>query len=135
MTVRHDSSEVFRIGFTVLDRQIADRDGRLTGKADDIELSWEEGGRPVMSALLTDSAALGPRLSGRLGRAWQTLLRRLRPGEPEPVRIPVADVTEFAPTTRLSTAAPEEVWALEDWLRRRFIGHFPGADDADDTRQ
>lgn len=131
-----DEPRIFRLGFTVLDRQIIDGDGRLAGKVDDVELSWEnEAERPAVSALLADSAALGPRLSGRFGRMWQTALRRLRPGAHEPARIPIEDVTGFTPTTHLSTSAPEGVWALENWLGKRFIDHIPGAGDADDARQ
>ncbi|MFD6951965.1 hypothetical protein A6A08_10450 [Nocardiopsis sp. TSRI0078] len=119
--------DVFRIGFTVLDRQIVDRDGQYVGKTDDVEFSWEEGGPPTMTALLTDSAALGPRLTGPLGRLWRTMLNRLRPSEHEPVRIPVNDVEAFSPTTRLSTPVPEGSRTLENWLRRNFIGRIPGA--------
>ncbi|CAL9383659.1 hypothetical protein [Nocardiopsis dassonvillei] len=122
-----ERESVFRIGFTVLDRQIVDRDGQPVGKADDVEFSWEEGASPTMAALLTDSAALGPRLSGRLGRLWRTVLRRLRPSEHEPVRIPVGDVEDFSPTTRLSTPAPEGSRAAERWLSRNVIGRIPGA--------
>ncbi len=118
---------VFRIGFAVLDRQIVDRDGQPVGKTDDVEFSWEEGASPTMTALLTDSAALGPRLSGRLGRLWRTTLRRLRPSEHEPVRIEVGDVVEFSPTTHLSVPAPEGSRAAERWLSRNVIGRIPGA--------
>ncbi|MEV6819534.1 hypothetical protein AB0M72_12325 [Nocardiopsis dassonvillei] len=127
MSENHERESVFRIGFTVLDRQIVDRDGQPVGKADDVEFSWEEGSSPAMTALLTDSAALGPRLSGRLGRLWRTALGRLRPSEHEPVRIPVGDVEDFAPTTRLSTPAPEGSRAAERWLSRNVIGRIPGA--------
>lgn len=124
----------FRVGFVVLDRQIVDRDGRPAGKVDDVELTWEEGGGPpVMSALLTGSAALGPRISGRTGRLWRSVVRRLRPSDTEPARIPVQDVTEFSPSTRLSTAAPEQVRVVEDWLREHLIERLPGARHGDDS--
>ncbi|NYJ33978.1 hypothetical protein [Nocardiopsis aegyptia] len=124
----------FRVGFVVLDRQILDRDGRPAGKVDDVELTWEEGGGPpVMSALLTDSAALGPRISGRAGRIWRSAMRRLRPSVPEPARIAVEDVTAFSPSARLSTAAPEQVGLVEEWLRDHLIGRIPGARRGDDA--
>ncbi|WP_435108322.1 hypothetical protein [Nocardiopsis synnemataformans] len=127
MSQNQERESVFRVGFAVLDRQIVDRDGQPVGKTDDVEFSWEEGASPTMTALLTDSAALGPRLSGRLGRLWRTALRRLRPSEHEPVRIPVGDVEDFSPTTRLSTPAPEGSHAAERWLSRNVIGRIPGA--------
>ncbi|WP_231640809.1 hypothetical protein [Nocardiopsis sp. NRRL B-16309] len=124
----------FRIGFVVLDRQIIDGDGRPAGKVDDVELTWEEGGGPpVMSALLTDSAALGPRISGRAGRLWRSAMRRLRPSVSEPARIAVEDVAAFSPSTRLTTAAPEQANLAEAWLRDHVIGRIPGARRGDDA--
>jgi hypothetical protein len=126
----------FRVGFVVLDRQIIDKDGRPAGRVDDVELTWEEGGgAPVMSALLTDSAALGPRISGRAGRVWRSVMRRLRPRWREPARIAAEDVTGFSPTTHLSTAAPEQVHLVEHWLRDHVIGRIPGARRGDDAGQ
>ena len=118
---------VFRIGFTVLDRQIVADDGELVGKTDDVEFTWEEGRPPTMTALLTDSAALGPRIAGQLGVVWRTVMARLRPSEHEPVRIPVRDVVEFSPSTRLSTPAPEGSLAGEKWLSENIISRIPGA--------
>ncbi|WP_017574028.1 hypothetical protein [Nocardiopsis halotolerans] len=128
MPENQERGTTFRIGFTVLDRQIVDRDGGHVGKADDVEFSREGEGPPTMTALLTDTAALGPRLSGRLGKLWRTVLSRLRPFDhDEPVRIPVGDVEVFSPTTRLSTPAPEGSRAAERWLGRNVISRIPGA--------
>ncbi|WP_420221192.1 hypothetical protein [Nocardiopsis algeriensis] len=118
---------VLRLGFTVLDRQIVDREGNNTGKVDDVEFTWDGKRAPVMTALLTDTAALGPRLSGRLGRFWRTVMQRMRPTSDEPVRVPVEDVEEFSPSTRLRTAAPENAVIVEDWLREHVIGRIPGS--------
>lgn len=119
---------VFRIGFAVLDRQIVDCDGEMVGKTDDVEFTWGEGRPPTMTALLTDSAALGPRIAGRLGRLWRTVMSKLRPSGHGPVRIPVSDVVAFSPATRLSTPAPEGSRVLEKWLSRNVIGRIPGAE-------
>ncbi|NYH51872.1 MULTISPECIES: hypothetical protein [Nocardiopsis] len=119
---------VFRIGFAVLDRQIVADDGEHVGKTDDVEFSWNEGEAPAMTALLTDTAALGPRITGRLGRMWRAVLARLRPFDhDEPVRIPIGDVEAFSPTTRLSTPAPEGSRAAEKWLGDNVVGRIPGA--------
>ncbi|MDA0566807.1 hypothetical protein LG943_21185 [Streptomonospora sp. S1-112] len=127
--------EVLRLGFAALDRQIYDSDDRPVGKVDDIELAWGEADTaPRVSAVLTDTAALGPRLSGRLGRAWAAFLRRAGAGG-GPVRIPIGSVVEFRPATRLSMRAPARVWAAEDWLREHVIGRIPGAGRADDPGQ
>ncbi|NYI96998.1 hypothetical protein HNR12_003275 [Streptomonospora nanhaiensis] len=128
--------EVLRLGYAALDRQIYDSDDRPVGKVDDIELSWGEADPvPRVSAVLTDTAALGPRLSGQLGRAWAAFMRRMSTGPAEPVRIPIGSVVEFRPATRLSMRAPAHVWAAEDWLRAHVIGRIPGAGRADDPGQ
>ncbi|GAB3213032.1 hypothetical protein SAMN02745673_00226 [Marinactinospora thermotolerans DSM 45154] len=126
---------VMRLGFAVLDRQILDVDGVAVGKVDDVELSWEEGRRPVLSALLTDTGALGPRLSGRLGRTWRTLLGRLRPSGDLPVRIPPDQVHTFTPATRLTRPAPPQTRVVEDWLRTHLIERIPGGGHADSDGQ
>lgn len=64
----------------LLDRQIIDSEGRLLGKADDVELT-ERRGRLVATALLTGPAALLPRLGGAHGDALAERWRALRPAE------------------------------------------------------
>ncbi|MGW8526499.1 MULTISPECIES: hypothetical protein [Nocardiopsidaceae] len=117
---------IFRIGFTVLDRQVVDRGGENLGKVDDVEFTWREGEAPAMTALIIDAASLGGRIAGRFGRFWETVLERMRPPEEAPTRIPLTDVEEFAPTTVLSTDAPPGMRPLEAWMARHLIGRIPG---------
>ncbi|CAL9381236.1 hypothetical protein SUDANB121_01071 [Nocardiopsis dassonvillei] len=117
---------VFRIGFTVLDRQIVDAEGGDVGKVDDVEFTWSEGEPPAMTALVGDTAALGPRIAGRLGLFWETVLDRLRPPDGEPTRIPLENVEEFTPTTVLNTSAPRGMRPLEAWVAEHLIGRIPG---------
>ncbi|MGW9349400.1 hypothetical protein [Nocardiopsis flavescens] len=121
-----DDGAVFRIGFTVLDRQIVDAEGANVAKVDDVEFTWTSGEPPAMTALVGDTAALGPRIAGRLGGFWETVLARLRPPDEEPTRIPVGDVERFVPATVLSTPAPRGMRPLEDWLGRRVLARIPG---------
>lgn len=51
----------------LLDRQILDRDGKMVAKVDDLELTEEDDGDLAVSAILTGSAALVPRLAGPEG--------------------------------------------------------------------
>src|SRR3954469_6014971 len=52
----------------LVDHQMVDRDGRLCGNVDDLELEIpENGSTPYVSAILSGPAALAPRLEGRLG--------------------------------------------------------------------
>jgi sporulation protein YlmC with PRC-barrel domain len=62
MTRHHDAV------LHLLDRQLADCEGRLVAKVDDVELAEGDDGRLRVVALLTGPGALGPHLGGRPGR-------------------------------------------------------------------
>jgi len=115
----------------LLDRQIFDRDGVEVGKVDDIEVTFpDDGGPPVLSALLCGPTALGPRLGGRLGTWWTAIGRRLRPGdEPYPNRIPAELITKFdRHEVRLSASARElPTNRLRDWTREHIVSRIPGS--------
>ncbi|MQA95760.1 MAG: hypothetical protein GEV11_14310 [Streptosporangiales bacterium] len=116
-----------RVGLRLLDRQILDRDGTDVGKVDDLELDCpDDGGPPVVDALLCGAAALGPRLAGGLGRWWRRILQRVEPGEPEPARILMSDVAELGTAVRLDKPGPEVAGAVEKWLRDHIIAKIPG---------
>jgi hypothetical protein len=70
----------------LLERLILDRDGQPIGMVDDLELNQpDDGGAPVITAILCGPTALGPRIGGRLGTWWLGIGRRLRPlGDPYP---------------------------------------------------
>lgn len=122
-----EHGEVFRIGFTVLDRQVVDRRGENMGKVDDVEFTWRPGETPMMTSLVVDAASLGGRIAGRLGRTWEAVLSRLRPLDHAPTTVPIEDVEEFTPTTVLSTEVPSDGRPVEDWIARHVIGRIPGA--------
>jgi sporulation protein YlmC with PRC-barrel domain len=116
----------------LLDRQIVDRDGRLSGKVDDLELSAPEdgdGGAPTVTAILAGPGALAHRLGGRLGRWVESVHARLHPSSaPEPARIPIGVVKGVGSTVQLSVAKGDlELSRFEDWVRERFVGRIPGA--------
>lgn len=93
----------------LLDRQIVDSEGRLLGKADDIELT-ERRGRLTVTALLTGPAALLPRLAGAHGDALLERWRALRPSEPDrttPWRIDLSLVHRLDSAFHLSVERDE----------------------------
>ena len=55
-----DAPTTIDAGLQLLDRQIVDRDGRMTGKVDDLELTQLEDAPPFLSALITGPGALSP---------------------------------------------------------------------------
>ena len=111
----------------LLDRQIIDRDGRLVGKVDDVELSEEADGTLRVSGLLLGTPALLPRFgSGRVGpwllEAWRTL-GVTRSDRMVPGRIDVADVDCLTSEVRLTRSrdgvvAPQPQAPGEVVLRR-----------------
>jgi hypothetical protein len=116
----------------LLDRQLLDRDGRLAGKVDDLELTRRKDGSLVVTAILTGPGALGPRLPGLFGRATVAVWRRLHgDADPGPGRIPFEQVTAIDSAVSLGTSRRElPTYALERWAREQIVEKLPGADHA-----
>ena len=120
-------------GLHLLDRQLVDKDGRLAGKVDDLELELPSGGGPpTVTAILAGPGALSRRIGGRFGAWLEAVANRLRDGDDDhPARIPFAVVKQIGSAIDLSVAKAElETDRLEAWTRDRIIGKLPGANDA-----
>jgi sporulation protein YlmC with PRC-barrel domain len=127
------AGRVLDAGLHLLDRQLVDKDGRLAGKVDDLELTFPEGGGPPqVTAILAGPGALSRRLGGRFGAWLEAVANRLRDGDDQhPARIPFAVVKQIGSAIDLSVAKAElETDRLEAWTRDRIIGKLPGANDA-----
>ena len=129
------AGRVLYAGLHLLDRQLVDRDGRLAGKIDDLELTIPDGGGPpLVTAILAGPGALGRRIGGRLGAWVEAVANRLRSGEDRrPSRISFAVVKRIGSAVELSAPKSElETDRLEAWTRDHVIAHLPGASDAPD---
>jgi hypothetical protein len=114
----------------LLDRQIFDVDGEAIGKVDDIELTENQSGPPVLTAILCGPLALGPRIGGRLGRWWAAIGRRYRPGSSDyPTRIPMNQVGRVDRREVRLTVSRDVLDAdrFRDWVRDHIIGRIPGS--------
>ncbi|HLZ37974.1 MAG TPA: hypothetical protein VKP64_09505 [Mycobacteriales bacterium] len=117
----------------LLDRQLADTEGRLAGKVDDLELTVpDDGGPPVVTAILSGPQALGPRIGGRLGQWMVAVARRLHPdADAQPARIDFAQLARIGPRVLLTAPADTPNQRLETWVRTHLVGRIPGAGHAD----
>lgn len=121
------------LGLQLLDRQIVDREGRLAGKVDDVELTTpDEGGPPIVTALVSGRGALARRLGGRVGRLAAAVSRRLDPHQGDPGRIPIRDVADIGNHVTVGRDADElTVYTAERAVRDGIISRIPGASDRD----
>ncbi len=86
----------------LLDRQVADAEGALVGKVDDVELTRSDDGRLEVTGLLLGANALLPRISRRAHDLWVASAPQ-RPGQHVPDRIDLALVDRLDSGVRLST--------------------------------
>jgi sporulation protein YlmC with PRC-barrel domain len=124
-------------GLHLLDRQLVDRDGRLCGKVDDLELTRDETtGRLHVSAVLAGPGVLAQRF-GRLGVGpWLQAVNRLvfparRAGEEtdsDPTRIPFQRVVEIGNHVDIADRHEDlATWSTERWVRDHVVSHIPGS--------
>ncbi|MFE9646736.1 hypothetical protein ACFYO0_21990 [Streptomyces sp. NPDC006365] len=121
-------TEFLDAGLQLLDRQVVDSRGTALGKIDDLLFAeGDEGGPPVLAAVLIGQRAFADRLGGRAARWWADLAERLS-GRQGPIAVPVAAIDDVGTVVRL--ASPAEAFpsltAPERWLRHRLISRLPG---------
>jgi hypothetical protein len=129
------AGRVLEAGLHLLDRQLVDRDGRLAGKVDDLELTVPDGGGPpLVTAILAGPGALSRRVWGRFGAWLEAVANRLRDGDARrPARVAFGVVKRIGSAVELSVPRAElETNRLEAWTRDHLIGRLPGAGDAPD---
>jgi hypothetical protein len=116
-------------GFALLDRQILDAHEEPVAKVDDLEIAYDNLGRPYIIAILCGPGASGPRLRDRLGRSVVAVWRRVHPAvDPDPARIPMHVVARVDSAVHLSVEADATAArALHDWALEHIIRRIPGA--------
>ena len=110
-----------------LDKQIDDHGKRRMGRVDGIILEIEEGRPPRVAYIELGVKTLMSRLSRRLGRITDRLMKRFDI-EPDPYRIPWSKVRVGLNRVEADVEAeqtPALQWEL--WLRKKVIGRIPGA--------
>jgi sporulation protein YlmC with PRC-barrel domain len=113
----------------LLDRQIVDRDGRMAGNVDDVELEQGDDGTLWVRGLLSGPGTLLRRLEARrLGDWLRHAHERLREGDDDPARIPLARVADIGDHVTVSLRHEEMATSSgERWVRDHLIGRIPGS--------
>ncbi len=127
---RPPGGRVIDAGLQLLDRQMLDREGRMAGNVDDLELLWHSGeGPPRVTAILAGPGALARRLGGRLGRAVAAAHERLQDRDLEgPARIDFGVVAAIGSDVRLTVDRDAlGTMRFEAWTRDRVITRIPGS--------
>ena len=123
----------------LLDRQLLDRDGRMAGCVDDIELSTTAEGTWCVSAILSGPGVLAPRLGARRYGRWRRRTQELWATDGEdhadahedPARIPFGRVRQIGSHLTLAAERDELAsYATERWARDHLIGRIPGSSHA-----
>jgi sporulation protein YlmC with PRC-barrel domain len=125
------SARVLYAGLDLLDRQLRDRDGRLCGKVDDLELTKQEGSSDLLvTAVLTGPGTLAYRLGRhRLGRWLERTAQAVRATDGAgSTRIPMELVHQIGSTLDVAVDAGDLANdGSERWVRDHVIGHIPGS--------
>ena len=128
------AAQVYYVGLQLLDRQLLDRQGRLVGKVDDLELDGGPGGLLVVSAILSGPGVLAQRMRRRYG-PWLQRVHRLvagidwkgREAQEDPARIPFWRVTDIGSSVHVAADQEElATYSTERWVADHVIGHIPG---------
>ena len=123
------TGRVLYAGLELLDHQLRDRDGRLCGNVDDLELERSpDTGELYVTALVAGPGALLQRMGRRRLGGWIERANRLV-NDPERDRnlIPIALATRIGPNIDLAVDATDlATFDTERWVRDHVIGHLPG---------
>jgi hypothetical protein len=113
----------------LLDRQLVDREGRLAGKVDDVELERRDDGRLYVTAILAGPGVLAQRLGRRrLGPWLQRAIARMVDEHPAIQSIPLARVADIGNHVDLAVERHElATFATERWVQDHIVSHIPGS--------
>ena len=129
-------------GLQLLDRQLVDRDGRMAGCVDDLELERQplrsghegpEGSRDLyVAAILSGPGALAQRLGRtRYGNWLRRVHAMVSPAGDDPVRIPFNRVVDIGDHITLAAQRSDLGSASgERWARDHIVAHIPGSGHA-----
>ncbi len=113
----------------LLDRQLRDRNGRLCGNVDDLELTFSDTGELYVTGLHSHIGALVYRLGGRRAGSWlRSANRRLHDVDADRTVIPIVLAYNIGPSIDVAVDAIDLATSdTERWVRDHIICHIPGS--------
>ena len=119
-------------GLHLLDRQLVDPDGRLCGNVDDLELHVpDDGGLPIVTAMLTGPGVLAAAPAAASGAAWAGCTSRWCVGWAGAPRIPFTHVHDVGDHVVLTVTRHDlDAQCTEEWVRVHVVAKIPGSDRA-----
>ena len=122
------NGRVLYAAFQLLDRQLRDREGRLCGKVDDLELERSPDGHLYVVAIVAGPGALWRRMGRRRLGAW---LERgdqvVNDDARDPALIPMELAHRIGPVVDLAVESDSLATnRVERWVRDHIISHLPG---------
>ena len=111
----------------ILDKKVADRNGREMGRADGIVLEIRPDAPPRVVGIEVGPAVLAHRVHPALGRWIAALEYALGISEGRPLRLAVSEVLEINDHVRVDRAAGETSAASLEQRLRRWVSKIPGS--------
>lgn len=119
------TQDTLDLGLDLLDRQLLDSSGEPCGRVDDLELD-DGGAAPIVTAILVNPGALGPRL-GVMGKIVVAIWRRLHDlGNPQPIRLPWNVVAKVDSAVHLSVNRDEAGLTRSEQWAQKILARVPG---------
>jgi sporulation protein YlmC with PRC-barrel domain len=117
-----------RVGQTLLDQQVIDRNCEQMGKVDGVVLELRKGKPPRVFGLVIGGGTAARRLHPSFARWLLRWRRRWGPKEDQPTEIPWSKVRKVGVDLKVDLEAehtPALAW--EHWVRQHIIARIPGA--------
>jgi sporulation protein YlmC with PRC-barrel domain len=111
----------------LLDKKLADRNGREMGRVDDIVLEIGDDGPPRVAALEVGPAVLAYRILPALGRIAAGIEHAFGVDEGRPFRIEMGQILGVNDAVKVDAAVGETPVNLVEQRLRRWVARIPGS--------
>jgi sporulation protein YlmC with PRC-barrel domain len=111
----------------LLDKKVADRNGREMGRVDSIVVDLRDGAPPRIVALEVGPAVLAWRIAPALGRIASAVEHAFGVDEGRPLRIQVSKILGITDQVNVDLAVGETSASAVEQHLRRWVARIPGS--------